>query len=202
MTPRKSKQGAAANARRAPSDSKARAAASSRPPKSAPRASARAIASGSSAGKASQHTARPARPKAGAARPEPSSWRWWLLPLAVLAATAIFVGAYYPVAKVQYRETREKIRLQSELDAIRARNHRLQTTVDRLKTPEGVEDYAREQLGMVKAGEHVGVVVDSNVSTRTAAAAVLATPRIDSEESVVPTVGPWTAFLDSVFGVQ
>jgi len=119
----------------------------------------------------------------------------------VLAATAIFIGAYYPVAKVQYRETREKARLEAELTAIRARNARLQKQVDRLKTPEGVEDYAREQLGMVKAGEQVGVVVDDNATTRTVALSAVA-PRIDSEEAAKPPVGPWTAFLDSVFGIQ
>ena len=39
------------------------------------------------------------------------------------------------------------------LDALQARNDRLRTEVARLKTPEGVEDYARVQLGMVKQGE-------------------------------------------------
>ncbi len=173
-------------------------------PAPAPRASARkpasARASSTRTGGSADRAKRPARPTA-TKRPEPSAWRWWLLPVAVLAATAVFVAVYYPVAKVQYRETREKVRLEAELDAIKARNARLQAQVDRLKTPEGVEDYAREQLGMVKAGEEVGVVVDSDTPTRTAAVPALA-PRIDSEEDVKPPVGPWTAFLDSVFGLE
>ena len=117
----------------------------------------------------------------------------------VISLSAVFVATYYPVAKVQYRETRERARLRAELEGIRARNERLATEVARLKTPEGVEDYARVQLGLVKAGEHVGVVVDDSG----ASAATITVPsalQLDSEEAVVPPVGPWTAFLDSVFG--
>jgi len=160
MTPRNTKQGASANARRASSTARARAASSSR---------------------------------------TPSSWRWWLLPLLVIGLAAVFVLTYYPVAKVQYRETRERARLRAELVGVRARNDRLATQVERLKTPEGVEDYARVQLGLVKAGEEVGVVVDDSAAmpaTTTVASAL----RLDSEEAVVVPVGPWTAFLDSVFG--
>jgi hypothetical protein len=117
----------------------------------------------------------------------------------VIAISGVFVATYYPVAKVQYRETRERARLRAELDGIRARNQRLGTQVARLKTPEGVEDYARVQLGLVKAGEQVGVVVDDSASMP-ATIAVPSALRLDSEEAVVPPVGPWTAFLDSVFG--
>ena len=114
---------------------------------------------------------------------------------------ALFVGTYYPVAKVQYRETRERARLEAQLKALEARNERLQASVDRLKTPEGVEDYARLQLGMVKQGEHVAVVIDGDESTQTALTPPTA-PRVDSEEAAVPPVGPWTAFLDVVFDVE
>ena len=124
-----------------------------------------------------------------------------MLPVIVLAVLALFVATYYPVAKVQYRETRERARLAAELKAIQARNGRLQVAVDRLKTPEGVEDYARLQLGMVKQGEHVAVVIDGNESTQTALAGP-DEPRIDSEEAAVPAVGPWTAFLDVIFEVE
>ena len=42
---------------------------------------------------------------------------------------------------------------QSELDTIKKATDELQTEVDRLKTPEGVQDAAREELGFVVAGE-------------------------------------------------
>lgn len=180
MTPRNTKQGASANARRAPKGA-VRVASSSLPPKNA---------------RAKGATASPAKPVSGAAPAK----RWWILPLIVVAVLVFFAVTYYPVAKVQYRETRERARLQTELDAIKARNARLKVTVDRLKTPAGVEDYARLQLGMVKKGEHVMVVVDGTEPTQSPLAT--AKPIIDSEEAAKPPIGPWTAFLDSVFGVQ
>ena len=42
---------------------------------------------------------------------------------------------------------------QAELDTIKKATDELQTEVDRLKTPEGVQDAAREELGFVVAGE-------------------------------------------------
>jgi len=42
---------------------------------------------------------------------------------------------------------------QAELDTIKKATDELQTEVDRLKTPEGVQDAAREELGYVVAGE-------------------------------------------------
>jgi cell division protein FtsB len=127
--------------------------------------------------------------------------RWWMLPVAILAVLAFFISTYYPVAKVQYRETRERTQLEAELSALKARNARLRASVDRLKTPEGVEDNARLQLGMVKKGEHVAVVIDGDETTSTALA-VPDAARVDSEEAAVPTVGPWTEFLDVVFNVE
>ena len=182
MTPRNTQLGASASALRAPS--------------------ARASRVASPAVSRKQTTRAPARktPTTEPARRESTAHRWWLLPLVVMAVIALFISAYYPVARVQYRETRERTRLQAELSAIQARNGRLRTEVARLRTPEGVEDYARLQLGMVKKGEHQVVVVDGTEATHTLLAQ--GAPVIDSQEAVKPPVGPWTAFLDAVFGVQ
>ena len=215
MTPRNTTHGASASARRTPAPKVVRSAPTPRT------ATLRGAAhSGSASGAGARLTASSsrgrspspsARPKPTPARPTPArpkadprvAWRWWLLPLVVLAVAAIFVATYYPVARVQYRETREKVRLAAELKGIEARNGRLQASVDRLKTPEGVEDYARSQLGLVKAGEHVVVIVDgSHPASSTPATEPLTPPGLDSEEAVVPPVGPWTRFLDSIFGVQ
>ncbi len=196
MTPRNTKQGASANARRVSSAKGTRAAASARTPSPSQQRPASSKPNPSAKRAASKA---PARAKKTPRAAEPSSWRWWLLPLLVMAIGVTFVATYYPVAKVQYRETRERARLRAELEGVRARNARLGTQVARLKTPEGVEDYARVQLGLVKAGERVGIVVDESESipqTITVPSAL----RLDSEEAVVPPVGPWTAFLDSVFG--
>lgn len=123
---------------------------------------------------------------------------WWVLPLSILAVIAVFVWTFYPVARVQYREVRERERLERELAALEQRNERLARDVARLKTPEGVEDYARTQLGLVKQGEHQVVVVDGNETLT----ATPARPVIDSDEAPTDPVGPWTAFLDAVFQVQ
>ena len=185
MTPRNTQQGATANARKAAASRGARAASSARTSKPAP-------------AKAS--------PKKPAAKSKPSiagiSWRWWLLPLIVVATVGVFIGAYYPVAKVQYRETRERDRLQAELDSLQVRNGRLRTQVARLKTPDGVEDYARSQLGMVKQGEHVVVVLDGSKPEPAQSTSMTTPPRLDTDEATVAPAGPWTAFLDSVFGLQ
>jgi len=149
-------------------------------------------------------TASRVEPKSSA-RPklDTSRFRWWLLPVIVAGAVTLFVVTYYPVARVQYMETRQRAQLQAEFDALRTRNARLGTEVARLKTPEGVEDYARSQLGMVKRGEHVVVVTDGlNQPGLTAAGGTLS-PQIDtSADTTTGPSGPWTAFLDSVFKVQ
>ena len=134
---------------------------------------------------------------------DPVRLRWWLLPFFVVAAVAVFVVTYYPVARVQYMETRQQRQLEAELNALQTRNTRLNDEVTRLKTPEGVEDYARSQLGMVKQGEHVVVVSDA-ADPRGVRAAVNATmPLVDtSADTTTGASGPWTAFLDAVFRVQ
>ena len=188
MTPRNTQLGASANARRTPSSRVARVA-----PSQASRtkpASARSPRALSTA---------PEKPRVRDR--DTSSHRWWLLPLVIVAVLSLFVAGYYPVARVQYRETRERTMLRTQLDAIRARNDRLRDDVARLKTPEGVEDYARLQLGMVKKGEHQVIVVDGTEPTSVAMGKD-SERQIDSAEALKPPVGQWTAFLDAVFGVQ
>ena len=164
MTPRNTKQGASANARRASSAKGARAASSARTPSSSATRSARTKASPAREAKpaASKPASRPKQGRTSAPshpRGAGGCSRSWSSRIAT-----VFVATYYPVARVQYRETRERARLRAELEGVQARNARLGTQVARLKTPEGVEDYARVQLGLVKAGEHVGVVVDDSAA--------------------------------------
>lgn len=198
MTPRKTKQGASARGRSASGSGSGRAAASSRPRQSSTPRRAGAKASGSAS------RSPRSRAGAGAAR-KPASrrlalpQRWWTIPALLSAAFVLFVWVYYPVAAVEYRESKERARLQAELDVLKARNDRLRTQVDRLKTPAGVEDYARSQLGLVKKGENVVVVVDGKETT---AAAGADEPAIDSDETLAEPVSPWTALLDLIFGLR
>lgn len=118
-----------------------------------------------------------------------------LVSLVVAAVIALSIWSFYPVARVEYREERQKSKLEAELTALKQRNVRLSKEVARLRTPEGVEDAARANLGLVKEGEHAVVVVDPTRDTTIAAA-----PSIDSEPKVSAPRGPWTAALDAFFG--
>ena len=121
-----------------------------------------------------------------------------LIAAAVVAGLALAVWGFYPVARVQYREEREKARLEAELKGLQERNARLKKAVARLRTPEGVEDLARENLGYVKKGEQAGVVLDSSAGAAESAASAI--PDVDTEEPAVAPSGPWTPVLDLVFG--
>ncbi len=181
MAPRKTHTGASAATRRTPARNGARATPTSRSRTSAVRP---------------RTTGTAAKRKATRKR---APLQWWTVPVAVVAVLVVFAWAYYPVVRVRYRETREQARLTVELKSIQDRNDRLREQVERLKTPEGVEDYARSQLGLVKEGEHKVVVVSNRAA---AAPPVNSSPRIDSDETTASPSGPWTAFLDLVFGVE
>lgn len=104
--------------------------------------------------------------------------------------------SFYPVARLQYAEEREQARLEAELDGLKDRNERLREQVERLKTPEGVEEVARESLGMVKEGENLVVVVDGTETC--------AEPVTNPETDCIPEPEPsaWQRVLDTVFGIE
>lgn len=111
-----------------------------------------------------------------------------------MLTVAVAAWIFYPVLRVQYREQKQRARLSAELTDLRARNDRLLEQVDRLKTPEGVEDVARETLGMVRAGEHAYVLVEDTAAPEPAAA--------QPDRVTTPTETVWTQVLDAVFGVR
>lgn len=150
---------------------------------------------------------RPARPaRTRSVRETPPARRGFhvptrrLLAALALASVAFTIWSFYPVARVHYVEEREHARLHAELESIQARNARLSKQVARLRTPEGVEDEARETLGLVKQGEHPVVVLDTNADP--AASTVSKVPEVDTEEPASAPRGPWTPVLDLVFGVH
>ncbi len=108
--------------------------------------------------------------------------------------------AFYPAMAVQYRETRDLNRLAAEKSAIEQRNSELKEQVDKLKTPAGVEDYARSQLGLVKKGENVVVVIDEDPSAEQTSASQA--PDLIGGMGPDTGTGPWTAFLDLLFGYE
>jgi len=123
-----------------------------------------------------------------------------MLVLVVLVAVGLTLWGFYPVARVQYREERDYAQLRAEYASIQARNVRLGKEVATLQTASGIEDRARDRLGLVKRGEHSIIVLDkSRPATQTAD---WEPPKVDVEEPVEAPSGPWTPVLDFVFGVR
>lgn len=165
----------------------------------------------STRGKAPARTGKPAKSTSagssrakGAARgakatqPRPSAGPQWLLVLIIGAVLLGLAGwSYYPVARQQYISQRERDRLAAELAAVETRNANIQAEIDRLETPEGVEDYARSQLGWTKPGENAVVVTGIEGDS----SSVGIEPRVDPQ-SVELTETPTSRFLDVIFGVK
>lgn len=115
------------------------------------------------------------------------------LPLLVLLLLAALAWGFYTPVKIQYQEAREQARAQAELEALRERNEYLDEQIERLRTPEGVEEVARETLGMVKPGEQAYVVVDAAQESSPTVAAAQA-------EGDAENTGVWSDLFDLVFG--
>jgi len=84
--------------------------------------------------------------------------------LALVIGAFVIVGSFansFLVLPVQswFGQRTEIGDRQEELDALKEATDRLQTEVDRLNTPEGVQQAAREELGFVMTGEDRRVVV-------------------------------------------
>ena len=104
----------------------------------------------------------------------------------------------YPLLRMHYAETSEVARLEKELDDLQDRNEQLRHDVERLQTPQGVEEAARESLGYVKPGENAYVVLAPDRSLLETADVV---PDAEAyRESGSPPL--WRRVLDFVFGVD
>lgn len=79
-------------------------------------------------------------------------------PLIALGALLLIVVALYGPAQQYYVQMRETDRLEAEYAAVAQRNDSLQSEIDSLKTDDGVEDRAHEELGYVMSGEETATV--------------------------------------------
>ena len=102
----------------------------------------------------------------------------------------------YPVMRLHYAEQRNLASLQAEYHSLAARNTNLAHEVDRLKTPQGVAEQARQTLGLVGPGEHTYVIIDPSAAASDSTEATRPAP---TEAAAPPD--PVTALLDRVFGV-
>lgn len=89
-----------------------------------------------------------------------------IVAMAVLAFTVFML---YPPCQSYYNETRQLQQLQAEYDALTAYNTQMQAQIDYLNTDEGLEDYARSELGWIREDEQVVTVegVQSSVDGST-----------------------------------
>ena len=122
--------------------------------------------------------------------------QWLLVLIGATVILALTGWGYYPVTKQQYITARERDLLAAQLAAVEERNRAMEEEIARLQTPEGVEDYARSQLGWTKPGENA-VIVEGVERTDS----VGVPPRVDLE-SVEITSTPLTRMLDGIFGVE
>jgi cell division protein FtsL len=117
-------------------------------------------------------------------------------PAALVAIVVVLGWTLYPVVRLSYRQQRESAKLEQQLANIEKRNEQLRQEVARLQTPAGVEDVARERLGLVKKGEHMYVVMPFGAASASVAPlAALRTADMSGSETFVQRV------LDAVFGV-
>lgn len=113
-----------------------------------------------------------------------------LTALFVIGSIVVAAWTIYPVFRLQYEHQREVRTLEAELVSLKTRNGELREEVDQLKTPEGVEQLARETLGLVKPGEQAYVVTGGSIGETTA------TPEPETERRV------WQGVLDTLFGLN
>ena len=112
----------------------------------------------------------------------------------VCGALALAAWWIYPVMRMHYIEQRNLQSLVRQYTEVQARNHALREQVRKLKTPAGIEQAARESLGLVRQGESAYVVIDgAKTATPTSSAASVAGSAAED---------PITVLLDGVFGVS
>lgn len=92
---------------------------------------------------------------------------WATRGIVSLIAVVFAVTMLYFPCQNYYNETRQLQQLQAEYDALQEYNTQMQNQVDYLNTDEGIEDYARSELGWIRPGEHVVSVEGVTPSTDT-----------------------------------
>jgi cell division protein FtsL len=119
------------------------------------------------------------------------------LALRLAAVLAVPLLLYALVATGQkavenYQLNQQADALRAELVSLRQRNVDLQNQIEQARTDTAIETIAREQLGLIKPGDHPVVIVSQDSSTRSAAPPVAAP---------APEARPaWRQWWDYFFG--
>lgn len=132
----------------------------------------------------------------GAARAIPVNYQ------VVVGVTAVVLAALwllYPTYQVRVRQQKQLESVQRQYARLRGENRSLKTRIKQIKSPEYVERYAREKLGLVKPGENAYVVLPPSESKPASKTPVRAVEPTESAE----TTGTWDgvkAFFARLFG--
>ena len=100
----------------------------------------------------------------------------------------------YPVMQMHYHEQQQLASLQAEYASAKSRNAMLRKDVRRLKTPAGIEQIARETLGLVHPGEKAYVVIAPKAGAPTS------TPSPAHARGATTYSDPVRSLLDALFG--
>ena len=119
------------------------------------------------------------------------------MPIAIVALLVVLTWALYPALKIQYQASRRADGLEQQYESLKKRNDALRQQVAALKTPQGVEKAAREDLGYAKSGENVYVVIPSGQQTSTLSGA----PTVSAASVATPAPSLLQSVLDALFGV-
>jgi cell division protein FtsB len=121
-------------------------------------------------------------------------------PLALRLAAVLVVPLllYVLVATGQkaienYRLNQDANALRAEIVGLRAQNILLQQQIEQARTDAAIETIAREQLGLIKPGDHPVVLVDQSSQQRTAAPTA-------APASSAPPPPAWRQWWDYFFG--
>lgn len=91
-----------------------------------------------------------------------------------------------------YRLNRDADALRAEIRSLRTDNIQLQQQIELARTDTAIETIAREQLGLIKPGDHAVVLVAQAAQSTAAAPAATSAPP--------PSLPPWRQWWDYLFG--
>jgi cell division protein FtsB len=117
--------------------------------------------------------------------------------LVIIGGLVLAAVTLYPAVRDYYLALRANDRITAEYEVVVDRNEKIRQQIDKMATPEGIEDRAREEFGWVKEGEEAVNITGLNIS--------------ESSTGLPPAVEPgtvkapetwWTQTLDEFFGVN
>jgi cell division protein FtsB len=139
------------------------------------------------------------------AKPRQRRIRMALSSLIIVCGVSLCIAfafyALYPAARDYYIASVKVNSLQNELDAVNARNEKIEEQIAMLKTPEGIEDRAR-LFGWTKAGEQAVNITGLPLETSsTVLPPDVAQGAAANKTELAEEARWWTDFLDAFFAV-